>query len=220
MFRPALYAMALLAVSLTATSVNAQGRGGQATTDEQLQAGLLVAQLVASEGDVATVVGDSVQLVFRPLDSAGTPVTGSAMRVSGIGITVRNGWVIPRVAGEFEVVATAIVPPGTEQPATGRVTVTVAWPSIASVEVDQNSMGRLYEETSIHLLARARHADATFRPDPGIRWSSSDASIATVDRFGVVTGHQPGPVNIFADVDGVRGTYSFDVASLAGARIE
>ena len=51
-------------------------------------------------------------------------------------------------------------------------------------------------------------------------WSSSDPSVATVDRFGYVTATGTGAVTIQADVEGVAGSAAYDVAPFPAASLE
>ena len=81
--------------------------------------------------------------------------------------------------------------------------------------------GRLYQGTTLRHTATAHQADGSVRPKPVVSWSSSDPSVATVDRFGYVTATGTGAVTIQADVEGVAGSAAYDVAisgGLAGDR--
>ena len=80
--------------------------------------------------------------------------------------------------------------------------------------------GRLYEGTTLRHTATAHQADGSVRPRPVVSWSSSDPSVATVDRFGYVTATGTGAVTIRVDVDGVVGTAAYDVAPFPAASLE
>jgi hypothetical protein len=65
-----------------------------------------------------------------------------------------------------------------------------------------------------------RHEDGSPRPRAVVRWSSSDESVATVDRFGSVTALRPGVVAITAELEGVRSTERYQVPAFPAERLE
>ena len=121
--------------------------------------------------------------------------------------------------GEYEIVVTVVVPADSGlEPLSLRVPVVVTWPRASEVVVEASAT--LYERTTVKHQARVTHADNSFRPDPEIRWSSSDPSIATVDQFGNVTAQMLGTVTITASFEGVTNSVSHDVIAFPGSRIE
>ena len=132
----------------------------------------------------------------------------------------RGGTVRGLTAGEYEIVVTLLTPPGFEgTPPSLRVPLTVLSPAVASVEVTAEP-GRLYQGTTLLHSATAHQADGSVRPQPVVSWSSSDPSVATVDRFGYVTATGTGAVTIQADVEGVAGSAAYDVAAFPAASLE
>jgi len=181
------------------------------------------ARLVAEPAELTLVAGESAPLMVRGVNAAGETVDVPVRIVGPRGsLTVRDGVVQAVTAGEFEIVATQIMDEGdTGTPLTLRVPVVVSWPAISEVVVTAEP-GRLYEGTQIAHSAVALHPDGTERPDPQIRWISSNPSVATVDRFGRVEGVAPGSVTITAAVavDGARTDLNYTVEAFTGARIE
>ncbi len=191
---------------------------------EGLRRGLDVAEIRVSPSTVRVEVGQEASFDLLLVDAQGNPVEGALLRIGGNrrGFTlVNDGEGIRGLqAGEYELIVSVALPPGTDrQPLTQRVPVVVTWPAIASIDVDQPS-GVLLERTTVRLSASAHHADGSPRPEAQVRWMSSDPSVASVDRFGHVTGHAAGPVSISAESEGVIGTIEMSVAAFTGERID
>jgi hypothetical protein len=207
---------ALVAVASVASPGQAQ--------EEGLRRGLDVAEIRVSPSTVRVEVGQEASFDLLLVDAQGNPVEGALLRIGGNrrGFTlVNDGEGIRGLqAGEYELIVSVALPPGTDrQPLTQRVPVVVTWPAIASIDVDQPS-GVLLERTTVRLSASAHHADGSPRPEAQVRWMSSDPSVASVDRFGHVTGHAAGPVSISAESEGVIGTIEMSVAAFTGERID
>jgi hypothetical protein len=189
-------------------------------------AGGLVAQdwatvrLEAEPAGLRLEAGASAPLTVRALDGSGA-VLDVAIRFAAPrgALQVRAGTVSALAAGEYEIVATLVVPASSDAtPPSLRIPVTVDWPALERIEVEA-SAGRLRVGTQLDHRARAFHADGTPRPEAQVAWSTSDAKIAQVDRWGTVIGVAPGSVDLIAALEGVRAVtrYSvepFDVASM------
>ncbi len=176
-----------------------------------------VTRLSAEPDRIVVTVGTSTPFRVQAYDSQGreveAPVRYAFPRVA---VWVADGEVHGATAGEYEIVATAVVPPDYQgDPPSVRLHVTVRWPTISAVEITQADEGALYAGTTIRHSATARHGDGLIRPEPDIRWSTSDAAVATVDRFGYVTAHRSGSVSINAEAEGVPGTVRHTVRGLA-----
>ena len=104
------------------------------------------------------------------------------------------------------------------EPLSLRVPVVVTWPRASAVGVEARAT--LYEGTTVEHRAWVTHADNSVRPDPEIRWSSSDPSIATVDQFGNVTAQMLGTVTITASFEGVTDSVTHEVTAFPGTQIE
>jgi hypothetical protein len=99
-----------------------------------------------------------------------------------------------------------------------RIPVTVTWPDIAKVSITPEP-GRLYTGVTLAHSAQALHADGSERRDAPITWRSSNAAVATVDRFGNVTAIAPGAVTITAESEGHRAQIRHTVAPNPVARL-
>ncbi len=181
-----------------------------------------VVRLAASPPSVVVVAGEEVPFEVRALDARGRVVADAGVRTVAprAAATVRGGTVRGRSAGEYEIVATLLAPPGFQgTPPSLRVPLTVLEPEVASVTVAAEP-GRLYQGTTLRHTATARHADGSARPSPAVSWSSSDPSVAAVDRFGYVTAIGTGAVAIHADVEGTVGTTAYDVVPFPAVSLE
>ena len=181
-----------------------------------------VVRLEASPPSVVVMTGEEVPFEVRALDAQGQVVADAQVRTVAprTAATVRGGTVRGRTAGEYEIVVTLLTPPGFQgAPLSLRVPLTVLAPEVASVEVAAEP-GRLYQGTTVRHTATAHQADGSVRPSPVVSWSSSDPSVATVDRFGYVTATGTGAVTIQADVEGVAGSAAYDVAPFPAASLE
>ena len=180
-----------------------------------------VVRLEASPPSVVVSTGETIPFEVRALDAQGRAVDAEVRTVAPRGAAVvRGGTVRGLTAGEYEIVVTLLTPPGFEgTPPSLRVPLTVLSPAVASVEVTAEP-GRLYQGTTLLHTATAQQTDGSVRPQPVVSWSSSDPSVATVDRFGYVTATGTGAVTIQADVEGVAGSAAYDVAPFPAASLE
>src|SRR5262249_52799398 len=80
--------------------------------------------------------------------------------------------------------------------------------------------GRLYVGTMLAETARGFHADGSERADLVVTWRSSDASVASVDRFGNVSALKPGTVTVSATAEGVSAQQKYTVAANPVASID
>ena len=110
--------------------------------------------------------------------------------------TVENGVVKAVSAGTVTITATA-----GGKSATCAVTVSAAYVPATAVQLSQETAEIRVGET-LQLTATVKPDNAT---DKTVRWSSSNAEIATVDANGLVTGLKTGEVSIFAMTADNRG---------------
>ena len=172
-------------------------------------------RIEAEPARLTLVAGESAEVAVRLLDGSGDAVD-LPVRLVGprSALRVRGGRVQALTAGEYELVATAVLPAGTPGPPPElRIPVTVRWPAVTRVEITPEP-GRLYAGTRIEHRARAVHADGSLRPEPRVEWRSSDPSVARVDAWGTVEGVAPGTATLTAALEGTSATREVRVLPL------
>ena len=179
-----------------------------------------VARLVAEPARLTLKAGEEVPFVVRALDAQGKEVPDAAIRVGGPRSAIRIGDGVARAfeAGTFTAVATYSGAPGTT-PITLEIPVTVTWPTLGRLEVTSEP-GQLYTGVMLAHGVKGWHEDGSERPGLSANWRSSDAAVATVDRFGNVTALKPGSVTITAEVENQRAERRWDVIDNPVASIE
>ena len=167
--------------------------------------------------------GDSVKLVLRALDASGAPVPGAVLYVKMLGGegegTVRPGsfWLVASSVGKFPLSLSALVPGS--RPFVDSTSVEflgVPGPA-ARVDVDPRS-ATIVEGQSLRLSGLA-FSKANDRTLDTVRWQSSAAKVASVDRDGVVTGLAPGRATLTASVRGATASVDVRVASTTLGRL-
>lgn len=179
-----------------------------------------VVKLVAEPARLTLRAGESAPLKVTALDAQGKPVPDAEFRISGPRGAVQYGDGRLRAirAGSYTVVASAFSGRGIDA-VTLEIPVLVTWPTLTKVEIVAEP-GRLYTGTMLAHTVAGSHADGSPRPGLVVTWRTSDASVATVDRFGNVTAVKPGPVVISAEAEGVSAQASYTVAASPVARID
>ena len=180
----------------------------------------VVTRLEADPTELSLRVGDVVPLVVTAYDAAGAavdiPIRVSAPRRA---LRIRDGNLEAFEAGQYDVRAMVVMPASGAPVAQLTIPVVVDWPAVTTVEVDGGD-DLLYAGTTVRYTAAALHADGSARPTAEVAWSSSDTEVATVDAFGNVTAHQPGPVTVTAMVEGVRGEVERAVEAFPATALE
>ena len=100
----------------------------------------------------------------------------------------------------------------------GLATVTVQRTPVASVVVVPNRVSTGIGSTT-ELKAKAYDAAQTELPDRGMVWTTSNASVATVDGVGLVTTKGKGTATITATAEGKSGTSEFTVSPGAVSKV-
>ena len=179
-------------------------------------------RLVGSAERLSVAVGERVPFAVRAIDAAGNEVD-VPVRVSGPrdAIEIDDGFVEGLEQGEYEIVASVVLPAGaTGPPATLRVPVVVRWPAVARIDVEpRREDARLFVGTTLQHRATPRHGDGSRRPDADIVWRTSDLTVATVDAFGAVTGVAPGAVTVSAGLEGREASLRYRVEAFPGATL-
>ncbi len=199
--------------------------------EDQLAAGMRVARLVAEPARIALQAGDTVSLSVTALDAQGERLDVAARfafprNAVAVGFragSARSGLdriVRGQVAGEYEIVVTIVLPAQSElAPPTLHIPISVSWPSIDRIEIAADP-GSLYAGTTLRHRAAALHANGTQRPEAKATWTTSDASVASVDRFGQVTAHSPGTVTISASFEGASFSIDYNVQPFPATALE
>ena len=108
--------------------------------------------------------------------------------------------------GEYEVMARALGPGRIS----GTMSVSVAFPPLDRIEISETG-GRYYVGVTMrHKATVIDQADDT--REVAVTWTTSDATVATVDRFGVFTAHSLGQVTLSAAAEDVVRHISYEVA--------
>ena len=197
------------ALGLFVVGIGPQGAGAQQT----------VTRLVAEPASLSMRAGEELPFRVVAYDASGNVVPDAAVRVGGPRRSLFFGDGVVRAfeAGDYTAVATWSDPGATA--VTLEIPVSVTWPALARVEIAAEP-GRLYTDVMLAHRAHAFHADGSERPSVPTLWSSSDPSVASVDRFGNVTALRPGRVEIVARVEGVEARRSYQVEANPVASIE
>ena len=195
----------------------------QVSQEERMANGGKAARLVPSATQLAMEAGKTVPLKIQALDAAGKPIE-VLMFMSGprTALSVTDSTVTGLKAGSYNVVATvftgrrgADAPP----PLSVTIPVKVTWPALARVEIAPEP-GKLFAGVTLAHAVKATHADGSVRPQPLVRWTSSNSAVATVDRFGNVTAVKPGTVTISATVDGTKGDVAYTIPASPVAALD
>lgn len=164
--------------------------------------------------------GDSLPFKVTAYDAQGKVIPDAPVRVGGprMAVSFSDGQVKAFRAGTFTATATAMGAPGS-QPVTLDIPVTVTWPALTRLAIAP-APGRLYTGITLAHRAQGFHADNSERKGLVATWRSSNPSVASVDRFGNVTGIKPGTTTIMAEVDGVKGERQYTVVANPVTAIE
>ena len=158
-------------------------------------------RLEARPAQIQIRVGETTPVEVLAFDASGAQVaTQFRFAAPRTALRVRRGQLSAYSAGDYVLVATAVLPAGAT-PLSIEIPVNISWPALDEIRIERDDVV-LYAGTLTRHTARAFHTDGSERPDPSVAWSSSDESVATVDRFGMVSGHRAGTVRITASAEG------------------
>ncbi|MEW5915158.1 MAG: Ig-like domain-containing protein [Gemmatimonadota bacterium] len=180
----------------------------------------VVAKLVAEPARLTLKAGQSAPFKVTAYDAQGNVIRDAQIRLSGprMALSFGDGQVTARRAGSYTAVATSFSSPDVA-PVTLEVPVLVEWPALSKIEIASEN-GRLYVGTMLAHTAKGSHADGSGRAGLTVTWRSSDATVATVDRFGNVTALKPGNVTISAEAEGISAQKQHTVAANPVAAVE
>lgn len=158
-------------------------------------------------------VGDSLTISARVLDAGGNAVdpdrlvfVSSARRAAEVD---QDGRVLAIAPGHFTVTAIAFV---RDQTARGEVPVFIPDPPLAEIQISSRSE-RLYVGASEPQYIAIMDRSGAARHDVDVSWSTGDPSIATVDRFGIITARKPGTVIVTASAPPVSANRRYEVTA-------
>src|SRR2546426_573482 len=179
---------------------------------------IVVASVDVSPATAATYPNATVQLTATPKDAAGTPLAGRTVTWTTSNATVAtvdvNGLVTGKTAGG-PVTVTA-----TSEGKSGTSAITVNPAPVASVSVTP-SPASVAVGTTLQLTATLTDANGNSLTGRTVTWATSDATLATVDANGLVTGKSVGgPVTITATSEGKSGTSSVTVTPAPVASVD
>ena len=192
-------------VTITATSNGDKTKFG--SIEITVSAATVPVTSVTVAGDAAmTVDGEqTLTATVAPADATDKTVTWKSSDAT-VATVDANGKVVAKKAGEVTITATAGGVSGTL-----KITVSDKAPTVIPVQsVTVTGKQELVEGASTTLTATVAPADAT---DKTVTWKSSDESVATVDKDGVVTAKKAGTVTITATAGGVSGTLHITVTA-------
>lgn len=177
-----------------------------------------VARLVPSAESVTVAMGERTSFSVTAVDASGSTVDAPIRVVAPRdAVTMGDGYVEGVAQGRYEIIATLVVGAG-QQPLTVSVPVTVTWPTVERLEIEAAGPS-LYDGTTLRHEAMAFHADGSERPDPAVRWTSSNPGVASVDPFGNVSARATGAVTITAEFEGTRASVGYDVTPMPAVEL-
>ena len=193
--------LAVAAIAVVATALAAQQPTPPAVT-----------RVVAEPARVTLKAGDSVTVKLTAYDAQGNVVSNARFGINAPFTAVRvTGTTLKGVkAGSYTAVGLAQGDPNV-QPVSVQIPVMVTWPALTKLEIAPEA-GRLYTGVMLAHTAKGTHADGSARPGLTPVWRSSDASVASVDRFGNVTAHKAGAATISAEAEGQSAQIRYTVA--------
>jgi hypothetical protein len=181
------------------------------------RAALRVTRLRLTQDEMRLTVGDTVQLAAVALDADGKPVEGVRVLFNIVGkqgVLVGADRLAATRPGRTDLRAFVVKPaPSGTRPVliADTADIVVADLPVTKIEIVPPT-GILYAGTSLGYTARALVRDGRESEDAEPSWSSNRPRIASVDRFGTVTGVAPGTAVLSARVGGVMATQTVRVA--------
>ncbi|MGI9627476.1 MAG: Ig-like domain-containing protein [Longimicrobiales bacterium] len=169
-----------------------------------------IARIEVEPTSVSMEVGDQITLTAQAFDADGAVIDAPILFFSRgsrgrLAVDRTTGEVEAHKGGTFEIRAFVV----TNRQVTGVVEVDVAYPAIDRIEISEDG-GRFYAGTTVRHKAEVFDMAEDVR-DLDVVWSTSDESVATVDRYGMFTASSAGPVTLTATAEGVTGTVEYDV---------
>lgn len=177
------------------------------------------AKLVAEPAAISMRAGQSATIRVRAYDVAGKEIPNAFVQVrsSNRAVRIADTTVTATTAGRFEATAFAAGANGT--PVTLTIPITVSWPALSRLELAPAAQP-VYAGLTASLRLKGFHADGSERSGLAATWRSSDAAVATVNRFGDLTALTPGAVTVTAEAEGVRTTQRYAITANPVAKLQ
>ena len=195
----------------TAASVTAQ----QAATPAPAP----VARLVAEPASLTLKAGTEATFKVRAYDAQGKEIPDAFVRVMAGTRALRftGTSVVASAAGRYE--ATAMAQGANGAPVSITIPVTVTWPALTRVAIVSEG-NEVYAGVTVAQRIAGWHADQSERTGLTGSWRSSNTAVATVNRFGEVTGIAPGTATITVETEGASATKAFNVLPNPVAKVQ
>ncbi|MGQ0764688.1 MAG: Ig-like domain-containing protein [Gemmatimonadota bacterium] len=173
-----------------------------------------VVRLTAEPARVTMKTGQTVPLKVVAYDDQGRVIENAFVRVTGPrgALRITDGQINAARAGSFTAIATAQGGPRGATPVTLEIPVLVSNPALARLEITPEA-GTLYAGVTLAHKVAGSHDDGSARADLAVTWRSSDAQVATVDRFGNISALRPGSVTLSAEAEGLTARRQYTVAA-------
>ncbi len=170
------------------------------------------ARIEINQSDVTLEVGDTLWLIARVFDSDGNLLDVPVRFFSGdrrkLAVS-RDGKLQAMRGGNFTAFAFVRSARGSVRE---QVTVAVAFPPVDRIVIHPAGE-RFFVGATLRHEATVIDAAGIGRPEIAVRWSTSDAEVATVDRAGGVVAHKEGRVVLRATGGGVTGEHTYRVVA-------
>ena len=176
------------------------------TITKKASANVPVTGVTVTGANTATA-GDTVTLTatVTPANATDKSVTWSTSDAA-VATVNANGVVTTKKAGKVTITATS----NGDKTKFGSIEITVSAATVPVTSVTVAGDAAMTVDGEQTLTATVAPADAT---DKTVTWKSSDESVATVDKDGVVTAKKAGTVTITATAGGVSGTLHITVTA-------
>ncbi len=199
-------------VTITATSEGKSGTSAVTVTP------VPVASVDVTPATGSTHIGVTLQLTATPKDSAGNPLTGRTVTWASGDTTIAKVDASGLVTGKT--LGGPVTVTATSEGKSGTSAVTVTPVPVASVDVSPPT-ATIQVGATLQLTATPK--DSAGNPLNGrtVTWQTGDATVATVDANGLVTGKgKGGPVTITATSESKSGTSAVTVTAVPVASVD
>ncbi len=170
-------------------------------------------RIALEQSNLALEVGDSARVSAAVYDENGNVIDmpvfyfapGARRKLS---VSLRDGAITALKGGEYKVYAIVRGVQGLRD----SVMVSVTYPPVEEVVVHAAG-DRFFVGATVRHEATIIDASGEERRDVPIRWSTSDPSIATANRIGLMTAHREGSITLRATAEGVTGEHRYQVVA-------